>query len=79
MFKKSLKTPQKNVSPAARLIPGPLVKSWLRAWLQQMIRNPAYDGSSEEDEEIDSVDIAPLISSLTTPIVTAPERDLIGV
>ena len=44
-----------------------------------MIRNPAYDGSSEEDEEIDPVDIAPLISSLTTPIVTAPERDLIGV
>ena len=38
-----------------------------------MIRNPAYDGSSEE------VDIAPLISNLTTPIVTATAREEDGV
>ena len=44
-----------------------------------MIRNPAYDGSSEEDEEIDPVDIPPLISSLDTPIVTAPAEDKDGI
>ena len=40
-----------------------------------MIRNPAYDGSSEEDEEIDPVDITPLISSIGVLIVTVPAED----
>ena len=44
-----------------------------------MIRNPAYDGSSEEDEEIDPVDITPLINSLDIPIVTVPARDENGI
>ena len=44
-----------------------------------MIRNPAYDGSSEEDEEIDPVDITPLISSLDIPIVTAPAENEKGI
>ena len=44
-----------------------------------MIRNPAYDGSSEEDEEIDPVDIAPFTSCRITPIVTAPAEEEDGV
>ena len=40
-----------------------------------MTRNPAYDGSSVEDEEIYPVGIAPLTSCLTTPIVTDPAED----
>ena len=42
---------------------------------QQIIRNPEYDGSSEEDEEIDPADKTPLISSTNVPIVTAPAED----
>ena len=42
---------------------------------QQMIRNPAYDGSSEDNEKIDPVDITPLISSISVPIVTVPAED----
>ena len=44
----------------------------------QMIRNPAYDGSSEEDEDIDPVDITPFISSISVPIVTVPARTRTG-
>ena len=43
--------------------------------LQLMVRHPAYDGSSEEDEEIDPADITPLISSMSVPIVTVPAED----
>ena len=43
--------------------------------LQWIIRNPAYDGSSEEDEEIVPADLALLISCPITPIVTAPAED----
>ena len=42
--------------------------------LRLIIRNPAYDRSSE-DEEIDPIDLALLISCLITPIVTAPAED----
>ena len=40
-----------------------------------MIRNPAYDRSSEEDREIDPIDIAPLTSCPFTPIMTAAAED----
>ena len=43
--------------------------------LKLMVRHPAYDGSSEEDEEIDPADITPLISSMSVPIVTVPAED----
>ena len=43
--------------------------------LQLMVRHPAYDGSSEEDEEIYPADITPLISSMSVPIVTVPAED----
>ena len=43
-----------------------------------MIRNQAYDGSSEEDEESDPVDITLLISSMSVPIFTVPAEDKDG-
>ena len=46
--------------------------------LKLMVRHPAYDGSSEEDEEIDPADITPLISSMSVPIVTVPAKDKDG-
>ena len=45
---------------------------------QQIIRNPEYNGSSGEDEESDHVDITPLISSMSVPIVTVPAKDKDG-
>ena len=45
---------------------------------QQIIRNPEYDGSSGEVEEIDHVDITHLISNMSVPIVTVPAEDKDG-
>ena len=41
--------------------------------IKLIVRNPAYDGSSE-DEEIDPIDLAPLVSCPITSIVTAPAK-----